>query len=79
MGGVQVSAWGVWCAFKDTVGMLANASVWGAWTKYAREGVQSVCAYGKVSTHDVYVRGIVCLRGVCGQRESECVWVWMGG
>lgn len=55
--------------------MLTNVFLWGVWTIYAWEGVQSVYAYGKVSTHHVYVRGIVCLCSVCGWRESECVCV----
>ena len=49
---------------------------------YPWEGVQSVCAYRRMSTCNVYMRGIVCLCvclcGVCGQRESEWLCVCGG-
>ena len=69
---------GVWCAFRGTEGMPANVSLWGVWTIYTWEGVQSVCACGRESTHCVCEGSSVFL-WICGQRESECVCVWMGG
>lgn len=74
---------GVWCAFRGTVGMLANVSLWGVWAIVPMGGC-SVCVRIQKDGHVqcVYEGNSVCVFVCVGYVDrggvSDCVCVGEG-